>query len=147
LVGSAVEHAAELHVKDAAERVAAMVADRPACPPVALNFRNLFLAGEVDEEQTSGLVTVLDVLKTNWPNGCKASEISSYASAATEAAIEFKAALEQASGKTLRVITPRTVAWMLKALAGVAIQVDRAVIALRYQADHHGGTFEVRTVQ
>jgi hypothetical protein len=53
---------------------------------------------------------VLDVLRRKWPNGFKSSDVASYAGEAEEGAIAFRAALEQASGKVLKVISP-TIAW------------------------------------
>jgi hypothetical protein len=69
LVASAVEHAAELHAADVADRVAAMVADPPACPPVAINFRDLFLAQEKDDEESASLTDALRALAGKWPAG------------------------------------------------------------------------------
>ncbi len=149
LVGSATEHAAKLHAKDSAERVAAMVADRPACPPAAISFRTLFLAGEADEEQSSGLATVLDVLRTKWREGCKAADVAMFAGQATQETIEFKAALEQASGKPMPIITPTTITWRLKALKDAPVLIEGATLALRYVPDRtkNGGTFIVRDVR
>ena len=68
LVGSAVEHAASLHAEVSAERVAAMVDDPPACPPVAINFRDLFLSQEEEDEETASLADALAALAAiEWP--------------------------------------------------------------------------------
>jgi hypothetical protein len=68
LVGSAVEHAATLHVEDAVERVAAMVDDPPACLPVKISFRDLFLSQEDDDEESSSLTDALAALAAiEWP--------------------------------------------------------------------------------
>ena len=149
LVGSAVEHAADLHVTDTAARVAALVADRPTCPPVAISFRSMFLAGEADEEQTSSLATVLDVLRDRWVNGFRAGDVALFAGQATDEAIEFKAALEQASGKPLPIITPTAITWRLKALKDAPVLIEGATLALRYAPDKakNGGTFIVRNVR
>ncbi len=144
LCGSAVEHAARLH----AERAAALVIDtNPACPPVRVSFKTLFLSGEADEEQTSSLATVLDVIGTRWPYGCKAADVAAYASAPEVDAIAFKGALELASGKLLPILTPTAITWRLKALVDAPVLVGDAVSALRYTPDHHGGTFTVRAVK
>ena len=143
LVGSAVEHAAKLHTKDTAERVAAMVADPPKCPPKAISFRTLFLAGEADEEQSSSLATVLDVLRTRWANGCEAKEVAAYAGLADEGSIAFRAALELASGKVLKIVTATTVNWKLKALMDAPVQVGDRILTLKYTPGDHGGTFTV----
>jgi hypothetical protein len=143
LVGSAVEHAAKLHAKDMAERVAALVDDPPACPPKEISFRTLFLSGEADEEQSSGLATVLDVLRTRWTRGCEAKDVAAYAGAADEGSIAFRAALELASGKALKVITATTVNWRLKALMDAPVQINDRILTLKYTADDHGGKFTV----
>jgi hypothetical protein len=149
LVGSAVEHAAELHAKDTTERVAALVADRPACPPAAISFRSMFLDAEADEEQTSSLATVIDVLRDRWAAGFGSADVALFAGQATQEAIEFKAALEQASGKPMPIITPTTITWRLKALKDAPVLIEGATLALRYVPDKakNGGAFTVETVR
>jgi hypothetical protein len=139
LVGSAVEHAAKLH----SEEVTAICDGAEQ-----ISFRNVFLAGEADEEQTSSLATVLDVLRQKWPNGCKAREVAMLAGSATEEAIEFKAALEQASGRPLPVITASTINWRLKALKDAPVLIGESTFALRGVPDgnKHGATFVVKSV-
>ena len=144
LVASAIEHAAEQH----GEHVTALAINQHrTCKPTNVNFCKLFLDGEADEEQTSSLATVLDVLHTKWPRGCKASEIAAYAGSADVGAIEFKAALEQASGKAVRIVTATTITWRLKALVDTPVQMNEVVLVLRYLSGHQGGTFEVRTIR
>jgi hypothetical protein len=147
LVGSAVEHAAELHAKDTAEQVAALVEDAPKCPPTAVSFRKLFLASEDDEEQTSSLATLLDVMRSRWSYGCRAKEVALFAGQATEEAIEFKAALEVASGKILPVITATTVSWRLKMLADAPVKIGDDLLVLRYQRAKQGGEFTVELIR
>jgi hypothetical protein len=71
LVGSAVEHAAAEHTRDTAERVEALTIDAPASPPVAVNFRDLFLSQEEDDEENSSLADVLSALDGKWPKSGK----------------------------------------------------------------------------
>jgi hypothetical protein len=139
LVGSAVEHAAKSHSRDITTLFTGVG---------PISFRNLFLAGEADEEQTSSLATVLDILLHKWPNGCKASDVAMLAGSATEEAIEFKAALEQASGKPLPAITATTITWRLKALTDAPVLIGESTFALRYAPDgnKHGATFVVKRV-
>jgi hypothetical protein len=145
LCGSAIEHAAELHAKDSAERVAALVADAPAAPPTKISFSKMFLSGEADDEQSSSLATVLDVLRTNWKDGFKASDVALFTGQASEEAVEFKAALEAASGKLLPIITATTITWRLKALTDAPVLLDDGVVVLRYASDKskNGGGFIV----
>ena len=127
LIGSAVEHGARLLV----EEVEWLVADVPRdAPPIKISFREMFNAFEADEEQFSALATVLDTLGSRWPDGFKATELPGFVGGADEEAINFKAALEQASGKPLPVITATTITWRLKALVDAPVQVgDRCAFS------------------
>jgi hypothetical protein len=150
LVGSAVEHAASQHAEHcrATEHVAALIFEGNAsCPPNKISFRSLFLDGETDEEQSSSLATVLDVLQSKWRYGCQARDIATYAGAADEGAIEFKAALEQASGKAIKVVTATTITWRLKALLDAPVRLADTVVALRYLPSDHGGTFIAKALK
>jgi hypothetical protein len=145
LVGSAVEHAAAEHV----HHVEACAIDRnpdPDCQAVKVCFRELFLDGEQHEEQTSSLATVLDVLRAKYPVGFKAADLTQHLSYSDEASIELKAALEQASGKALPIITPTAVTWRLKAITDAPVLIDEHVLTLRYAPDDRGkrgGNFTV----
>ena len=142
LVGSAVEHAAKLH----GDYVVGLAVDRNKdCPPEPISFRTLFLTGEADEEQTSALATVLDVLRNQYPSGCKAADVALFAGQATDAAINFKAALELASGKLLPIITATTITWRLKALTDAPVLLGENAFVLRYRPDEsgNGGSFIV----
>ncbi len=144
IVGSAVEHAAKQHD-------AAFPGDpnwNKNCPPKEISFREQFLDLEADEEQTSSLATVLDVLRTEWPNGFKASDVAVYAGSADIASIEFKAALEQASRKMIKIVTATVITWRLKAIVDAPVMLGGKVVALRYTPDKlgHGGEYVVREV-
>ena len=141
LVGSAVEHAAKLHAEYANGGV---IDRRPDCPPSVISCRSLFLVAEGDEEQSSSLATVLDVLRTKWPDGCMASDVAAFAGLAEEAAVEFKAALETAAQKAIKVITATTITWRLKALRDAPVQLTGGIYVLRYDAAHQGGSFVVK---
>jgi hypothetical protein len=143
LIGSAIEYAAAQHV----EHIEATVMDVHAtCRPITISFRRLFLLGEVEEEQSSALATVLEVIHTKWPYGCRAREVAAYAGAAEEGAIEFKAALEQASGKAIKVVTATTITWKLKAQLDAPVALDGGILVLRYLPDHDAGTFVVSEI-
>ena len=148
VVGSAVEHAAAQHVQIADEEVRCFVADpHQTCPPAPIRFADLFLGGEADEEQSAGLATVLDVLRRKWPNGFKSADVASYAGEAEEGAIAFRAALEQASGKVLKVISSPAIAWRLKALSDAPVVVGDTTLVLRRAPDHEGTEFTVREIR
>jgi hypothetical protein len=144
IIGSAVEHAAYLHDATAFPGDANW---NPTCPPRQISFRDLFLDGEADDEQSSSLATVLDVLRTRWPNGCQANEVAAYAGGADEGSIEFKAALEAASGKAIKIVTATIITWRLKALVDAPVQRGDAVLVLRYLPDDHGGVFRVVAIR
>jgi hypothetical protein len=150
LVGSAVEHAAMMH----AEHVKALIMDaHPTCKPDTgrpVDFKALFLEGEADEEQTSGLVTVLRVLRQRWPEGCTAKEVANFVQEADQgnaAAIEFAAALDQAGERWKKTaITSTTISWRLKALAGAPVKVDEHILRLDYLPANQAGTFIVKII-
>jgi hypothetical protein len=137
LVGSAVEHAARLY---------AAARDVPAPPP----FREMFLAGEADEEQTSSLITVIETIRRRWPLGAKAFDVAQFAAESGESGTSFRAALELATGKGLPVVTATAVTWRLKSLVDAPVRVRSAsdgdaIMVLRYLSDKtkHGGFFRV----
>ena len=135
VVGSAIEHAAQQHAhRDADAR--------------AISFREIFREGEFDEEQSDGLAIVLSASKENWPNGFKAIDVAVFAGGAGPAEIEFKAALEQASGKTIRVTSPTVLTWRLKAVVDMPREIDGKMCVLRYRADPsgHGGDFWIEVI-
>ena len=147
-MGSVVEHAAAQHARTVEDEVKWLVADpHPTCPPVPIRFAELFLAGEADEEQSAGLATVLDVLRRKWPTGCKSADVARYAGEAEEGAIAFRTALEQASGKPLRIISSPTIAWCLKALIDTPVIVGKITLVLRRAATHEGAEFTVREMR
>jgi hypothetical protein len=148
LVGSAVEHAAAQHVRIDEEKVRWFVADpHPICPPAPISFTDLFVSGEGGDEQASSLATVLHVLRTKWRAGCKAAEVAGYAVLTDEAATEFRDAIEQASGKAMKMITATAVTWRLKAVADAPVVVGNDTLVLRYNPGNQGGTFLVRSIR
>jgi len=147
LVGSAVEHAAAQHARVTEEKVRWLVADRcSSCPPKPINFRDLFLAGDADDEQSVGLAVVLDVLRRRWPDGFKAADVAGYAALAEEGSIAFKSALEQASGSFLKTVSSPTIAWRLKGIVDAPVVVDDKMLVLRRMAGHEGAHFVVQEI-
>jgi hypothetical protein len=144
LIGSPIEYAASEHL-DYVRALA--VAQDTACPPSRVRFKTMFLAGEADEEQTSSLAIVLRVLREKWRNGCLARDVAAFAGVATEEAIEFKVALEQASGRAIKVVTAVVITWRLKALIEAPVQIADHVFVLQYQPDNLGGRFVVRLIK
>ena len=97
-------------------------------------FRNLFLAGEEDEEQTSSLATVLDVLRRKWPDAelFQAREVADYAGRADEEPIAFKAALELAAGTHIKIISATAINWRLKAITDAPVMAGDKMLVLQY---------------
>jgi hypothetical protein len=144
LIGLSIECAALAH----AEHVCALAFDAcPSCPASPVDFRALFLAGEAEDEHTDGLATLLEFMRQRWPYGTTAREVSVYASAAEEGAFAFKAVLEQASGKAIKLITPVSIALRLTALKDAPVQAGSEVLVLRYRPNRRdGGTFSVSSL-
>jgi hypothetical protein len=144
LIGSAVEHGADLLVEEIKWLTVDVAAE---APPTKISFRDMFTVFETDEEQSSALATVLDVLNSRWSGGFKASDLVSFVGGADEAAINFKAALEQATGKSVQTVTATVITWRLKALMDAPVQVGDRVLVLRYTAERgHGGTFAISSL-
>jgi hypothetical protein len=141
LIGSAIEHGAILMV----EQIKWLTIDAPEeAPPTKISFRDMFNVFEADEEQSSALANVLDLLSTRWSQAFKAADPVTFVGDAREDSINFKAALELATGKPMPVVTATVITWRLKALVDAPAQVGDRVLVLRYTAERgHGGTFFV----
>ena len=141
LVGAAVEHAAAQHKA----HVESLTMDaHKSCPPQEVAFRSLFLAGETEDEQATSLATVLEVLRAEWPSGCTAKQVATHAGQATDSAIAFKSALETAAGKAIKIVTPTTVSWRLKAITDAPVRVGDRAMSLKYKPDRYdGGRFTI----
>lgn len=126
LVGSAVEHAARPRWETLKAKADAEGRD----PPRPVRFRDLFLEEEADEEQSSGLATVLGMLADHFLASTmfRAKDVANMPFAGGP---EFKAALEEASGRVITAITPRTLNWRLKALADAHVRVGDWVVTLK----------------
>ena len=113
-------------------------------------FRSLFLAGEEDEEQTYSLSTVIDVLYRRYPNSelFQASEIAAYAGLANEESIGFKAALEIACGKPIKIISAPVINWRLQAVVDAPVTIDEKLLVLQYlKPDKSGRNGGFKVVQ
>jgi hypothetical protein len=140
LVGSAIENAARKHTKR----------DPNA---VKIRFRDIFLEGEADDEQSDGLATVLATLGDEFPDGFKAAEVAALINAGDDDAeqdkVDLKGALEEAAGKPIRSVSPTVLNWRLKAIKDAPIDIDGRTMVLRYTADKggHGGRFRVERIR
>lgn len=136
LVGSAIEHAAAQYMA----HVEALTIDgNPACAPQPVSFTAMFRTSDDDDEQTGALVTVLTSVGQRWPNGFQASDVAAYLSGvASDEALEFRSALETASGKAIRVVTSTALTWRLKAVVDTPVVIDGITVSLRYMPDKSG---------
>jgi hypothetical protein len=134
LIGSAIEHAAKCVV----DEIEHFVADEPAdCRPSPISFKEMFLAGEAEDEQTSGIATVLEILKSAFADrSFKAAAVADILNEGSSRAAMLKTAVEQATGKALDVVpTAATLTWRLKALADAPVNAGGDIILkLKYLA-------------
>lgn len=122
LVGSAIEHTAKLK-------------GQTVC------FRELFVDGEADDEQSGSLACVLGVLREKWKEEFRSADVEKFARETTDDASAFLAALARASGKPNKgAISATEITWRLKALIDTRVQVcDGEVWWLNYVVDRKGG--------
>jgi hypothetical protein len=151
LVGSAIEFAADQHFLLHAREVEGLVADPEPLPPAPVDFARMFLAGEAEDEQQSSLAIVLEVLYREWPNGFRAANVAGYAARPEDATIAFRGALEHAGGgRELKIVTPTTVNWKLKAITDAPVDVGNQRLVLRYEPPgegrHGAGLFRVKAL-
>jgi hypothetical protein len=125
--------------------------DPEPLPPAPVDFARMFLAGEAEDEQQSSLAIVLEVLYSEWPNGFRAANVAGYAARPEDATIAFRGALEHAGGgRELKIVTPTTVNWKLKAITDAPVDVGKQRLVLRYEPPgegrHGGGLFRVKAL-
>jgi hypothetical protein len=161
MVGSAVEYAAKQHVKIFEDEVKWHTGDPPVtCPSKAFSFKDLFLEGETDEEESSSLAVVIDTLITRWPvhsagenkGGTalfQASDVAGYVSGTIDGGLAFRVALELASGKATAAISAPTINWRLQAVKDRPDTLRGQTYVLRYikpNRDGRNGGFRVEVL-
>ena len=121
-----------------------------SCPPQTFGFKALFLDGEIGEEQTSSLATVVEILHRRWGTETfQAREVAAYAGQAETDAIAFKAALELASGTPIKIISSPVINWRLQAICDAPVTVGTQMLVLKYakpNRDGRGGGFCINTI-
>jgi hypothetical protein len=122
LIGAAVEHAAAEPIR----------------------FRDMFLAGEAEDEAACSRATVLGEIRSRWPNGASANEMASYFGAHEGNPVWL--AIEAATGKAVKVMSPTVLTWRLKALIDAPTPVGSEVLVLRYLPANQAGTFVAKEV-
>jgi hypothetical protein len=140
MVGSAVEHAAKCHGETVAGFGEIDLDANPACPVTSIDFQEMMLAGEADDQQESSLAYVLHHFRVLWPNGTQARNVANHAGRPGEQEQEFLTALVAATGdRPLPTITAKTVTWRLKAIKDAPAMVGDAILVLRHTHDHYSG--------
>jgi hypothetical protein len=143
MIGSAVEFAAAQHL---ALLESEGPADAPEPRPTAVDFNSIFRDAETDEEENTSLASVLDVLRSNWPNGTlfQASDVinrffPSFAGDWDSKAVSFKAALELACGKPIPILSAPAINWKLQAIKDAPVVVEDKPLILRYSKPDRAG--------
>jgi hypothetical protein len=165
MIGSAVEFASKQHV---ALLTRDGPADAPEPRPETVDFKKLFLDSEDDEEQSSSLASVLDVLhrkfskpdslfqasdvvSTIFPSGAYNFGGISFSGEQESQAAAFKAALEIACGnKSIPIISAPVINWRLKGIKDWPTKVEGKILVLRYQPpdrDGRNGGFKVEELK
>lgn len=153
LVGSAVENAARLHEEESRERVAALVDDPPACPPEAINFRDLFLSQEEVDEETASLADALAALAaTKWPQENGPAKIGQFQASDVAHMVndqdEFTPEEQRQRNATVReflfptlpsrqIVTPKAVSKRLKRHIGEPVKSGELTLCLKETPDTH----------
>jgi hypothetical protein len=156
LVGSAVENAAKQAVKQHVERVAALVEDANALgAPEALNFRDLFLSQEEDEEDTASIAEALAALAFEWPDGNTftagdlAKKLNDQSVMRIDAQRERQATLREFLFADLphdRTITTKSASKRLRKHVGDPVRVAKSILCLRSANDSHSEILGFRVV-
>lgn len=149
LIGSAVEHAADLHHNEE-ERKQKKEKEQP------VRFKEMFLQSEEANDESVGAADVLRILYENYPEGFQSSQIANalknddvFAGGGIhEWAGQLRAGLEQVSGRLLRGrdISTTVVTWRLKGMVNMPVRVGKDdVLVLHFKPDHQGGVFIVES--
>jgi hypothetical protein len=150
MIGSAVEFAAKQHqklVEDEKHWFVYEPTDKPE--PSAVDFKSMFLDSEDDEEQSSSLASVLDVLRSKWPKAAlfQASDVVRHCLSTdfhynfTSEATSFKADLELACGKSIAIVSAPVITWRLKAIIDQPAVVEGKTLVLRYKKPNRDGRY------
>ena len=144
MCGSAVENAAKQH----AEHVAALAMEpHPTCKPKEIDFKDLFLTQEEDDEESSSLADLLAGMAKKWPVGNQATA-NDIAKLINNPGSDYLPESEQQLAITLReflfpnappgqVVTARAVGKQLGKRVGEPVKTDKLTLILRKATDAH----------
>jgi hypothetical protein len=148
LVGSAVEAAAQAYANDQRSETSQL----PAPPPI--DFAKMCLEYEADDEQTSALAGILDILGEVWPAGklFTAAEVVKLINTPMEGEAEkggaLKGLLDQVGDRraAMPVVTAYTVAARLRSVADAPVDFGNktAILKRTIPADQKNGTVKFR---
>jgi hypothetical protein len=150
LVGSAVENAAKQHVAQHAEAVAAMVedADKPGGPG-AIDFRDLFLRQEDEDEEGSALADALTALAGKWGRGkFEAKDVATFLNDQTNAINRSNEDLERVAclreflfpqTPPNQVVSAKSLGKALKRHSGEPVKAGDGTLVLKEWRDPAGG--------
>lgn len=148
MVGSAVENAAKQHAASVADRVAAMVEDAPAVPPVAISFRDLFLSQEDDDEENASLADALMALEKQWPEKAQFQASALVRLLNDQSAYQGDAERERAatlreflfpSATQVQIVTAKAAGKRLKRHVGEPVKVNDRTLVLKDWRDPLAG--------
>jgi hypothetical protein len=140
LVGAAIENAAKLH-SDAIDPAAYDAKDRSR--PASIDFQQLFLDQESDEEDSASLADTLSVLNKRWPGGTfKAADVASIINenGNTPDGVVIREFLFP--GQKSDMVSSKSVGRKLLAHVGNPVRQDDKILSLYAGADSHN---KVRT--
>lgn len=145
LIASAVQHAAKQHAMDTNKKVRALVINEPVVSPVEVNFRDMFLRQEDDDEETASISEALAAMRAQW--GGKAFAATDLARILNDRS-EFQGDAERERCVTMReflfadvppqqVVTSKAVGKRLKRFIGDPVRVGERVLSLRSAVNSH----------
>lgn len=142
VIGSAVEAAAARH----AEHLAALAIDATACSPRRVDFRDLFLRQEADEEETASLTAALEALHAMLPSGFKATDLADKLNSRSEYRLD--AEIEQTmvvreflfpTAQSNHDVSSKGVGKALQKHAGEPVTSDDKTLILKSEREKKGG--------
>jgi hypothetical protein len=156
VVGSAVENAAQQHVKLYHDAVAATVMgadptplDAGAIRPMTINFRDLFLVQEEDDEESASLGDALAALAGKWPDGAnfKSADIAKLINNRSEYQIDSDKECAATAREFLfpnqplsQDVSPKSVTKMIKRHIGEPVKSGKRTLVLKTGEDAHTKT-------
>ena len=144
VVGAAIENGAKLHSEDIDP---AAYDEKDRSRPVGIDFQQLFLEQESDEEDSASLADALGVLNKRWPGGTfKAADVASMINETGNAADSVVIREFLFPGQKTDTVSSKSVARRLHAHTGNPVRQDDKILSLYAGTDSNSKmkTFLVR---